>query len=65
MFKRLSLPGLPLLAALVFFSAPSQPVAASDCGENGGPLCSETEKCKGFWIFKWSCSTSGSYWAEF
>ncbi|MEX2465292.1 MAG: hypothetical protein WD995_00185 [Gemmatimonadota bacterium] len=64
MFKKLSLPGLLLFAALAFFSAPTQPLAASDCGENSGEICSETTTCKSWWIFRWGCSvTSWSYWA--
>ncbi len=55
MFKKLSLPGLLLFAAIAFFSAPSQPVLASECGESGGALCSETETCKSWWIFRWGC----------
>lgn len=63
MFKKLSLPGLLLFAALAFFSAPSQPVLASECGEMAGPRCSTTETCRTFWIFRWGCTTSWQYYA--
>jgi hypothetical protein len=64
MFKKLSLPGLLLFAALAFFSAPSQPVLASECGELYGPVCSEKANCKSWWIFYWGCkAVSWEYYA--
>jgi hypothetical protein len=62
MFKKLTLPGLLLLAALAFLAAPSQPLAASDCGENYGDQCSETKKCTGFWFWKKCKVTASSYY---
>ena len=62
MFKKISLPGLLLFAALTFASSPTQSLAASDCGGEGGNHCSMKEKCYGFWIFKWGCNTTYEYW---
>jgi len=62
MFKKLTLSGLLLLATLAFLGAPSEPLAASDCGENEGQLCSETEKCRGFWIWKKCKVTASTYY---
>ena len=65
MFKMLSLPGLLLLAALAFLASPSEPLAASDCGENGGVLCSQKTSCTGFWIWKKCKVDSSSYYQAF
>lgn len=62
MFKNFSFPGLLLLAALAFLGAPSEPLAASDCGELGTVVCSQTTKCTGFWFWKKCGSPSNSYY---
>ena len=59
MLKRISLPGLLLLSALAFLGAPGEPLAASDCGESGEVLCSETMRCTGLWKWK-KCRVSAS-----
>lgn len=62
MFKRISLPGLLVLAVLAFLGAPSEPLAASDCGDSGEVLCSETTRCTGFWKWKKCKVTASSYY---
>lgn len=62
MSRKIYLPALLVLAALAFIAAPSVPLAASDCGEGGDVLCSETQKCSGFLWWKKCSMPSGSYY---
>ena len=61
MLKLLSFPGLLLVGALTFMAAPSNQVAASDCGASDGPECSRTESGLNVLFFR-ACTTKTSYY---
>ena len=62
MLKRFFPPALFAFSTLVLLLAPTQPVAASECGETGSYVCAETEKCRG-WLWWKKCKiTDTEYW---
>ena len=61
MIKILSIPGLLLVGALTFLTAPGGGIAASECGGEGGELCWENESCINIFFYK-QCTRTYKYW---
>jgi len=62
MLRLLSIPGLALLGALTFFSAPGGQVAASECSSGTPHPCWENEACINIIFYK-QCTTKYKYYS--
>ncbi len=63
MSRKLFIPGFLVASALSFAAAPSNQVAASECGGPGGSLCKENESCVSIIFFR-SCTKRYDYWND-
>lgn len=61
MFRKLSLPGFLLAAALAFMAAPDGQLAAAGCGGGGTQVCKVNESCISIIFFR-QCTTRTDYW---
>lgn len=61
MLRLLSIPGLALVGALTFLSAPGGQVSASECGNGSGGTCWENESCLNIIFYK-QCTKNIKYY---
>jgi len=63
MLRLLSIPGLALVGALTFLSAPGGQVAASECSSGSPHLCWQNQNCINIIFYK-QCTTNYKYYSS-